>query len=227
MPLDEDLGLLALVGTDLTTIEVVGTEIPLTIPAMFLHSLDHRIDSLLHAGSLVGLTDLLTEGHIVLTSDYEETCNHQRLCLGALRHILSGLEALIGIPGEAVQVQTVVPVGTTNQRQHVRTEVLDDMIHRDLQVVEEGYLRTGLVVEGHHLIEDREVACLLDISHGTEDKPAGIIIEATADIIVTALCQGLILMVATAIRELRGSDVDDTLTGTWGDLMHEAHEMRS
>jgi len=180
---------------------------------MFLYSLDHRIYSLLHTGSLVGLTDLLTECHIVLAGDYEETCDHQALSLRAFRHVLGGLEALIRIPREAVQVQTVVPVGTTNQRQHVRTKVVDDMI------------RTRLIVEGHHLIEDREVACLLDISHGTEDKPAGVIVETAADIVVTTLGQGLVLVVATTIRELCRSDVDDALTSTWRYLMNKAHEV--
>ena len=32
-------------------------------------------------------------------------------------------------------------------------------------------------------------------------------------------------MVATTIGELGRSDVDDTLTSTWGNLMHEAHEV--
>ena len=79
-------------------------------------------------------------------------------------------------------------------------------------MLEECYLRTGLVVEGYHLIEDREVARLLDISHRTENKPAGIVVETTADIIVTALCERLVLVVATTIGELCRSDVDDTPT---------------
>ena len=116
LALDEDLGLLALVGTNLTAIEVVGTEIPLTIPAMFLHSLNHRIDSLLHTLCFLGLAKFLAESDIVLASDDEETCNHETLSLRTLRDVLRGLETLVGIPREAVQVQTVVPVGATNER---------------------------------------------------------------------------------------------------------------
>ena len=87
------------------------------------------------------------------------------------------------------------------------------MIHRDLQVLEECDLRTRLVVEGHHLVEDREVACFLDIGHGTEDEPAGIVVESTADVVVAALGEGLILVIAAAIGELGRGDIDDALTG--------------
>ena len=121
---------------------------------MLLHSLNHSIDSLLHAGSFVVLTDLLAQGDVVLTCDDEQTCNHQALCLGALAHVLSGLETLVGVPREAVEVQAVVPVGTAYQWQHVRTKILDDVVHRDFQVFKQRYLRSWLIVEWHHLIEN-------------------------------------------------------------------------
>ena len=107
---------------------------------MLLHSFDHCIDGLLHAFCFGCLANLLAEGDIVLAGDNEETCNHQALGLGALGDVLGGLEALVGIPREAVQVQTVVPVCTSDERQHVGTEVVDDVIHRDLEVLEEGNL---------------------------------------------------------------------------------------
>ena len=53
--LDEDLGFFALVGADLTSVEVVGTQVPLAVPAVFLHSLNHGIDGLLHSCCLVGV----------------------------------------------------------------------------------------------------------------------------------------------------------------------------
>ena len=192
---------------------------------MLLHSVDHGIDGLLHALCLGSLANLTAEGDVVLASDDEEACDHETLGLGALGDVLCGLKALVGIPREAVEVETVVPVCTSDERQHVRTEVVDDVIHRDLQVLEEGDLRTGLVVEGHHLVEDREVARLLDIGHGAEDEPAGVVVEAAADIIVAALGEGLVLVVTATVGELRGSDVDDALTSAWGYLMDEAHEV--
>ena len=51
---------------------------------MLLHGLDHRVDSLLHAGCLVGLAQLLAQGNVVLTCYDEQTGNHQRFGLGAL-----------------------------------------------------------------------------------------------------------------------------------------------
>jgi len=107
----------------------------------------------------------------------------------------------------------------------VRTEVVDDMIHRYLQVLEECHLRAWLIVEGHHLVEDREVACLLDICHSTEDEPAWVVVESAADIVVASFGEWLILVIASAIRELCGGDVDDTLTCTRGYLMNESYEV--
>ena len=84
----------------------------------------------------------------------------------------------------------------------MRTEVVDDVVHRNLQVLEERDLSAGLVVEGHHLVEDGEVARLLDISHRTEDEPAGVVVETTANVVVATLGQGLILVIAAAVGEL-------------------------
>ena len=55
--LDEYLALVALVGADLTTVEVVGAQIPLSVPAVLLHGLDHGIDGLLHALGFGGEVD--------------------------------------------------------------------------------------------------------------------------------------------------------------------------
>lgn len=108
----------------------------------------------------------------------------------------------LGSQEKQLEVQAVVPVGTANERQHVRTKVVDDVVHGHLQVLEERHLGAGLVVEGHHLVKDREVARLLDIGHGAEDEPAGVVVETTADVVVAALGQGLVLVVAATAGEL-------------------------
>ena len=99
------------------------------------------------------------------------------------------------------------------------------MVHGYLQVLEEGDLRAWLVVKRHHFIENREVARLLDIGNGTEDEPAGVVVETTADVVVSTLGEWLVLVVAATVRELCRCDIDDTLTGTWWYLMNEAHEV--
>ena len=109
----------------------------------------------------------------------------------------------------------------------MRTEVLDDVVHRDLEVLEEGDLRTWLVVEGYHLVEDGEVACLLDIGHRTKDEPAGVIIETTTNVVVTTLGEGLVLVIATTIGELRRCDIDDALTSARWNLMEKIRLTRN
>ena len=99
------------------------------------------------------------------------------------------------------------------------------MVHGYLQVLEEGDLRTGLVVKRYHFVENREVACFLDIGNGTEDEPAGVVVEASADVVISTLGEWLVLVVTSAVGELRRCDVDDTLTGTWWYLMYETHEV--
>ena len=181
---------------------------------MLLDGVNHGVDGLLHASSFLGFANLLAQGNIVLARDDEQSGNHEALGLGALADVLGGLERLVGVPREAVEVQAVVPVGTANERQGVWAEVLDDVVHGHLQVLEERHLGAGLVVEGNHLVKDREVARLLDIRHGAEDEPAGVVVESAADVIVAALGQRLVLVVAAAVGELCRGDVDDALAGT-------------
>ena len=84
LTLDEYLSLLAFVATNLIAIEVVCAEIPLAVPTVLLNSLDHSVDSLLHALSLGILTNLLAQSYVVFSCYYEETCNHQALSLCSL-----------------------------------------------------------------------------------------------------------------------------------------------
>ena len=84
----------------------------------------------------------------------------------------------------------------------MRTEVVHHMVEGNAQVLHERHLGTRLVVEGHGLVEDGEVAGLLDVGHGAEDEPARVIVEAAANVVVAALGQWLVLVVAAAIREL-------------------------
>src|SRR5574344_1835501 len=66
---------------------------------------------------------------ILLTRNDKEAGNHERLSLRALTVVLSSLETLVGIPRETVEIETVVPVGTTDERKCVRTKIVGDMLH--------------------------------------------------------------------------------------------------
>jgi hypothetical protein len=92
-------------------------------------------------------------------------------------------------------------------------------------MLEECNLRAWLVVEWYHLIEDREVACLLDIGHSTEDEPAWVIVESATDIVVASFGERLILVVASSVGELCRGDIDNTLTCTGRNLVYETYEV--
>ena len=169
LALDEDFAFLVLIATYLVSEEIIGTEEPFSIPTMLLYGFVHRIHRLLHALGFCEiiflgkscycalmtvccfLGELLAESNVVLACYNKQTCNHQTLCLAAFTLILCSLETLVWIPGEAVEVETVVPVSSSDEWQLVRTEIIDDVIHRNLQMFEETYLATRLVVERYLL----------------------------------------------------------------------------
>ncbi len=76
------------------------------------------------------------------------------------------------------------------------------MVEGDAQVLHERHLGARLIVEGYGLVEDGEVAGLLDVGYGAENEPAGVVVEAAANVVVAALGQWLVLMVTAAVREL-------------------------
>ena len=92
-------------------------------------------------------------------------------------------------------------------------------------MLEEAYFCAWLVVERHLLGEDREVARFLDVCYGTEDEPARVVVETATDIVVAALGEWLVLVIAATVRELGAGDIDDALAGTGRYLMNEAYEV--
>ena len=107
----------------------------------------------------------------------------------------------------------------------MRTQVLDDVVERDAQVFEQRHLGARFVIPWHGFVKDGEVASLFDIGHRTENEPHRVVVEATADIVVTPFGERLILMVASTVGELCRGDVDDALTCSAGNLMDESHQV--
>ena len=107
----------------------------------------------------------------------------------------------------------------------MRTQVVDNMVHRNLQVFEETHLAAWLVIEWYLLGEDGEVARLLDVGYGSENEPARVIVETATDIVVATFGEWLVLVIAAAVRELGAGDVDDALAGTGRYLMNEAYDL--
>lgn len=83
----------------------------------------------------------------------------------------------------------------------------------------------GCVVPRHGLGENREVARFLDVVHRAEYQPHRIVVESAADVVVAPAGEGLVLVVAPAVLELRGGDVEDALPCTVRHLMHEPHQV--
>lgn len=100
-------------------------------------------------------------------------------------------------------------VGSSDEWKLVRTQVVDDVVHRNLQMFEETYLAAWLVIEWYLLGEDGEVSRLLDVGYGSEDEPARVVVETATDIIVASFGERLILVIAAAVWELGTGDVDD------------------
>ena len=126
---------------------------------------------------------------------------------------------------EAVEVQAVVPVGAADERQAVGAEVVEDVVERALQVLEERRRVLRVVVEGHRLLQDPEVARLLDVGRRPRDEPERVVVEARPDVVVPPLRERLVLVVGAAVRLLGGRDVEDALPRPRRDEVHEAEQV--
>ncbi len=208
--LDENLTLFALLGADLLLECIVSAEEPFAVPAVLENCIVHLVDLSLCAVSLFVETLQAAHLDVILTDSNELTCNEDRFSLAALK-AGGSLEGLARSLGEAVEVEAVVPVSTTDEGETVRSEVGYNMIKGSLEVVDEG-LRSGRIgIERSHVIEDVDIAGLLDVCSNTEDKPHGVVVEAGACVRVALLGERLILMVCRAVLKLNRSDVDDSL----------------
>ena len=83
----------------------------------------------------------------------------------------AGLERFSRSIGEAVQVQTVVPVGTADQGKSVRSEVFQCIVEGTFQMLHQGSSQFFFVVEGNVFGEKRGVSGLSDVSGGCGNEP--------------------------------------------------------
>ena len=70
------------------------------------------------------------------------------------------------------------------------------------------------VVELDHLIKDREVSGLLQVSVHPDYQPQRIIVESTSYAVIASFRKRLVLVVAAPVRELGGSNVKYPLAGS-------------
>ena len=122
-----------------------------------------------------------------------------------------GLKALAGMGGEAVEVQTVVPVGAADQRQTVGPQVVDGIAEAAPQVLQQRLLRAGFRVEGHRLVQNGPVARLAEVGVRSGNEPQRVVVKAAAHSQVALLGQGLVLVIGAAVGELGGGNVQNAL----------------
>ena len=107
----------------------------------------------------------------------------------------------------------------------MRPQVLDHMIERALEVLEQRRHALGIVVERHLLVKNAVVARLFDVRGDAENEPQRIVVEARTDVVVPALGERLVLVISAPVCELGRGDVDDALAGPLGDEVHEAQQV--
>ena len=130
-----------------------------------------------------------------------------------------------GLVREDVEVQAVVPVGPPDERQPVRPEPVEREVDAPPEVVVERRLRALGVVPRHGLVEDREVAGLLDVGRDREHEPRRVVVEPGADVVVAALRERLVLVIGAAVGELRRGDVEDPRPGSLRDHVDEPEQV--
>ena len=222
--LDEDLALVVGGRADRLAEEVVGAPEPRAVPAVGVDRRDHLLGARPQAPGLGRVALVLRDRRQLVRGQHEQAGDEDRLGDPAVA-VLGRLERLAGRVGEAVQVEAVVPVGAPDQRQAVRAEALERVVDRAPEVVGERSLAAGLVVVRDRLVEDREVAGLLEVGRDGEHEPGRVVVEARPDRIVAALGQRLVLVVGAAGRQLRRGDVEDPLAGPLRDHVDEAEQV--
>ena len=170
------------------------------------------------------LTALFRDGSKFLPDHYKQACDEDRF--GNLAVLVRrGLERLARRVREAVEIQAVVPVGSTDERQAVRTDTFEGVIETAAQVFVKRLLGARFVFELHRFVEDAPVAGFLEVGRDAQDEPVRIVVEAAADVVVPAFGERLILVERAAGLELRGRDVEDAFAGAGRDHLDKAQQV--
>src|SRR5690625_5658084 len=84
---------------------------------------------------------------------------------------------------------------------------------------------TFVVIVRHLLIQDGKITGFFNVIGGREDQPQRVVIRVTDNSVVTALGKRLVLVVSRTIFKLSGRDIQNTLFGPVGDLVHKADQV--
>ena len=222
--LDEYPALFTYLAPDGRTEGIVGAAEPLTVPAGIQ-------DRLLHGGNgALGIVCLGIQTQMTADIRPDAAVFHEHTGdKHAFRHRpltgSGGLKALAGMGGEAVEVQTVVPVGAADQRQTVGPQVVDGIAEAAPQVLQQRLLRAGFRVEGHRLVQNGPVARLAEVGVRSGNEPQRVVVKAAAHSQVALLGQGLVLVIGAAVGELGGGNVQDAFPCPLEDHVDEAQQV--
>ncbi len=147
----------------------------------------------------------------------------------ALRHfailVRCRLKGLTRRIRKTVQVQAVIPIGTTDQRQPMRTQPVQRVLERTLQMPIKGILAAGTVVVHHLFSENAPIARFLDVSGHSQHQPQRIIVEPGSNIVVAAFGQRLVLMIRPARLQLCGCQIEKPFARPLRDEMDEPQQI--
>ena len=230
---DVDLAFGVFVGADLVRIGVVGAYEPFAVPAGGFDGFGDLADFRTHGGGLGGhfgvghageLSVVFDDVGVLAAVEHEHAADEHGFGNAGVV-VLHGLEAFTRGVGEAVEVQAVVPIGAADQRNAVRSLVVDGEVHGTAQVFEQRLLGTFDVVERHRFGQDRRVSGFGQVGVHARHEPQRIVVEAAADVGVALLGERLVLVPCGTVLQLGGGDVDDALACAVRNQMHESQQI--
>jgi hypothetical protein len=77
----------------------------------------------------------------------------------------------------------------------MRPQSLEGVLKTSLQVLIERPLGSRNVIVGYQFLENAPISRFLEVGGDPQDQPVRIVIEVASNIVVTALCERLILVV--------------------------------
>ncbi len=135
------------------------------------------------------------------------------------------MERFTRLTGEAVQVQTVIPVRPSDQWKSVRSEMCHSKLERPVQMLKQRLFGSLFAVKRHWLTQDLIITRFFDVCRHCRDQPQRVIVKSTSNIRISLPGQRLVLMICTSILKLCGCNIKDPLPRPLRDQMHKSQKI--
>ena len=213
-----------LLGADFFACCIISTQEPFAVPACIKDCLVNFFDFFFCVNSFFLIASAAADGCVLFAVFHEHSGDENGLSNRSLGRSCR-LERFARLCREAVQVQTVIPVSTADQRQFVRSEMGYGKVEGTFQVLHQRLCLGGIVVEINLLVENREISGLFEVGGTSGDQPERVIVEAASDIHVSFFRQWLVLMVCASVFKLGSGNIEQTLSCAIRDQMNEAEQI--